>query len=448
MANPYLHGNFAPVLEERTEEHRLPTTGAIPPDLEGALLRNGPNPVVVPEDEDEYHWFRGDGMIHTITLRDGQAAGYRNRFVRTRALAAKLGTEPPRGPVEPIDGPANTHVIRFAATILALAESGFPHALSSDLERARVEDFDGQLASPMTAHPKVDPATGALHFFGVDVFGPPFLRYHVADPAGRLERTQEIDIPRATMMHDFAVTETRVVFLDLPILFDLDLAASGRSLPFRWMPDAGARVGLMDRTAREPRMRWIAMDPSYVFHILNAYDDGDTVVLDVLRYDRAFDTPPGGPISSCLPTLTRWTVDPAANRVKEEPLDDAPAEFPRIDESVSGRMHRYGYGTLLGEDAAEPSFLGLIKYDFGRDETTRFDPGPYRSAGEPVFVRGAEGRHEDEGWVLTVVYDAARDGSDLVILDATSFGGPPVATVELPARVPYGFHGSWLPAGS
>jgi carotenoid cleavage dioxygenase len=448
MANPYLHGNFAPVLEERTVDHPLPTSGAIPPDLQGALLRNGPNPVVVPEDEDDYHWFRGDGMIHAISFSDGRATGYRNRWVRTRALSGKVGTPLPRGPAEPIEGAANTHVVRFAGTILALAESGFPYAVSPDLERARVEDFDGQLSSPMTAHPKVDPGTGELHFFGVDVFGPPFLRYHVADPAGQLARTEEIEIPRATMMHDFAVTESRVVFLDLPIVFDLDLAAAGRPLPYRWMPEAAARVGVLDREIREPSVRWIAMDPSYVFHVLNAYDDGDRIVLDVLRYDRAFDTPPGGPISSCLPVLTRWTVDPAGNRVREELLDDAPAEFPRIDDAVSGRAHRYGYCTLLGERAFDPSFGGLIKYDFVRDETTRFDPGPNRAAGEPVFVRAVDGRNEDEGWVLTVVYDAARDASDLVVLDATSFAGPPVATVELPARVPFGFHGSWLPAGA
>ncbi len=448
MPNPYLHGNFAPVLEERTVDRPLPTSGAIPPDLEGTLLRNGPNPVVLPERDDEYHWLRGDGMIHAITFADGTAAGYRNRWVRTRALAAKVATQPPKGPAEPIDGPANAHVVRFAGRTLALAESGFPHALSPDLERARVEDFDGQLASPMTAHPKLDPETGELHFFGVDVFGPPFLRYHVADPEGRLTRTEEIELPRATMMHDFAVTATRVVFLDLPVVFDLDLAAKGRPLPYRWMPEAGARIGVMDRAARDPRVRWVGMDPSYVFHVLNAYDDGDSVVLDVLRYERAFDTPPGGPISSRLPSLTRWRVDLGADRVSEELLDDAPAEFPRIDDAVSGRRHRYGYCTLLGERAVEPSFGGLVKYDFGRDETTRFEPDPGRAAGEPVFVRSAEARNEDEGWVLSVVYDAARDASDLIVLDATSFAGPPVATVELPARVPFGNHGSWLPADS
>jgi carotenoid cleavage dioxygenase-like enzyme len=445
MLNPYLRGNFAPVLEERSDEFELPVTGVVPPDLDGRLLRNGPNPAVIPADEADYHWFSGDGMIHAISLAGGKATGYRNRWVRTRALAAKLETTPPKGPTEPIDGPANTHVIRHGGTTLALVESGFPHALSPDLDRARVYDFDGALASPMTAHPKVDPATGELIFFGSDVFGPPFLRYHLADATGVLVRTEEIDMPRATMIHDFGVTSTRVVFLDLPVVFDLELAGIGRSLPYRWMPDVGARVGVMPRTGGNADIRWIGIDPVYVFHVLNCFDDGDRVVMDVIRYDRAFDTAPGEAIASGLPVLARWTIDLASNRVSEQRLDDTAVEFPRIDDEVAGQPHRYGYCTRLGESADQPTQLGLVKYDLVRDESTRFEPGEHLSPGEPVFVRAADGRGEDEGWVLTVVYDATRDASDLVILDATSFAGPPVATVHLPARVPFGFHGSWVP---
>jgi carotenoid cleavage dioxygenase-like enzyme len=445
VTNPYLDGNFAPVTEERTEDHDLPVIGVIPPDLEGWLLRNGPNPAVVPTDDSEYHWFSGDGMIHGISLAGGKAVGYRNRWVRTRRLAAELGTKPPAGPSEPIDGPANTHVIRHAGRTLALVESGFPHALSPDLQRARVHDFDGALSSPMTAHPKADPATGELLFFGYDVFGPPFLRYHSVDANGELTRTEAVELPQATMMHDFGVTATRVVFLDLPVVFDLDLAAAGRQLPFRWIPEAGARVGVMPRDGAATDIRWISIDPVYVFHVLNAYDDGDRVVMDVVRYDSAFDTAPGEVIASTQPVLARWTVDPAANRVSEERLDDTFVEFPRIDPAVAGLPHRYGYCTSLDAlDTRTP--MGLVKYDLDRDEAVRFDPGEHRSAGEAVFVRAADGHGEDEGWVLTVVYDATRDASDLVILDGTSFAGPPVATVQLPARVPFGFHGSWIPS--
>ncbi len=445
MLNPYLQGNFAPVLEERSDDHELPVTGVIPPDLNGRLLRNGPNPSVVPVDQADYHWFSGDGMIHSISLADGKATGYRNRWVRTRALAAKLETAPPKGPSEPIDGPANTHVIRHAGTVMALVETGFPHALSPDLTRARVHDFDGGLASPMTAHPKVDPTSGELIFFGSDVFGPPFLRYHVVDATGVLVRTEEIDIPRATMIHDFGITSTRAVFLDLPVVFDLALAAGGRPLPYRWMPEAGARVGVMPRSGGNADIRWIAIDPVYVFHVLNCYDDGDSVLMDVIRYDRAFDTAPGQAVTSGLPVLARWTINPTTGRVSEQRLDDTPVEFPRIDAAVAGLPHRYGYCTRLGDRADDPTLRGLVKYDLQRDESTRYEPGEYRAPGEPVFVRAADGRGEDEGWVLTVVFDATRDASDLVILDATSFAGPPVATVHLPARVPFGFHGSWLP---
>lgn len=448
MVNPYLHGNFGPVLDERSDDHELEVTGVVPPDLNGRLLRNGPNPAVVADDEADYHWFSGDGMIHAISLAGGKATGYRNRWVRTRSLSSKLGTSLPNGPSEPLDGPANTHVIRHGGTTLALVESGFPHALSDDLGRARVHDFDGGLASPMTAHPKLDPDTGELVFFGSDVFGPPFLRYHVVDAAGALVQTEEIEVPRATMMHDFGVTSSRVVFLDLPVVFDLELAAVGRPLPYRWMPEAGARLGVMPRPGGGDDVRWISIDPVYVFHVLNAYDAGDAVVMDVLRYDRAFDTAPGEAIASGLPMLARWTVDPSANRVTEQRLDDVPVEFPRIDDAVAGRPHRYGYCTRLGERPEDPSFEGLVKYDLVRDESTRFDPGEYHSPGEAVFVKAADGRGEDEGWVLSVVFDATRGASDLVILDATSFAGPPVATVHLPARVPFGFHGSWVPTDS
>ena len=448
MVNPYLEGNFAPVFEERSDDHVLEVTGVVPPDLEGRLLRNGPNPVAPPADPADYHWFAGDGMVHAISLAGGRSTGYRNRWVRTRSLAAKVATDPPVGPSEPIDGPANTHVIRHAGTTLALVESGFPHALSPDLGRARIHDFDATLSTPMTAHPKVDPVTGELVFFGVDLFGPPFLRYHVVDSTGQLTTTEALDIPRATMIHDFGLTATRAVFFDQPVVFDLSMAAEGRSLPFRWMPEAGARVGVMPRNGRGDDVRWITMDPSYVFHVLNAFDDDDRIVLDVVRYDAVFETGPGEAVTHSLPSLHRWTVDPVANHVHEEALDDMPVEFPRIDPSVAGSPHRYGYCVRTGSDPVQPTYEGLVKYDLARDESVRFDPGEGRSPGEPVFVRAADGNAEDEGWVLSVVHDAARGASDLVILDATSFGGPPVATVHLPVRVPFGFHGSWVPSDS
>lgn len=430
--NPYLEGNFAPVHEERTVERPLPVEGAIPPVLEGLLVRNGPNPAIV---SDPYHWFGGDGMVHAVELRDGQALSYRNRWVRTRKLAAEMGTTPPRGPIEPIDGPANTHVIWHGGRLLALVESGFPHRLSTELATLEVEDFDGALTSPMTAHPHVDPDTGGMAFFGYDVFGPPFLRYHELDATGSLVYSTDIETPRATMQHDFGVTATRVAFLDLPVVFDPERAV----IPFRWDAEAGARIGILDRGDEGTGVRWVGTDPCYAFHVMNAFDDGPAVVLDVCRYERTFDPD----IDATLPTLERWRVDPLEGTVETTQLDDRSVELPRIDDTLAGRPYRYGYCTELRHPG---SFDALVRYDLVRDEAVQWDPGPGQSPGEPIFVRDPDGRADDEGWVLSVVYDAGRDASDLVVLDASSFGKDPEAVIHLPSRVPFGFHGSWVPA--
>ncbi len=443
--NPYLVGNFAPVTDELTGAGPLPVDGAIPPALEGLLVRNGPNPALVP-DPGDYHWFSGDGMVHAIELRDGQAVSYTNRWVRTRKLAAEFGTRPPRGPDEAIDGPANTHVLWHAGRLLALCETGLPHTLTVDLETVRVEDFDGMLTSPMTAHPHADPETGALACFGYDVFGPPFLRYFELDAAGVVVHSTEIDLPRATMQHDFGVTASKVAFLDLPVAFSLDLATQGASVPFAWDPEGTARVGVLERGAPGTAVRWVNIDPCYVFHVMNAFDDGSVVVLDVLRYDQMFDLGRGGLLGSALPTLERWRVDPVAKIMTSTPLDDLTVEFPRIDDALAGRPYRYGYCTALRRVEGADTFTGLVRYDLVRDEARHWDPGDAQAPSEPIFVRDPDGRADDEGWVLSVVYDPGRDASDVVVLDASSFGKDPEAVIHLPARVPFGFHGSWVPA--
>jgi carotenoid cleavage dioxygenase len=319
--------------------------------------------------------------------------------------------------------------------------------MTTDLRTERVEDFGGMLTSPMTAHPKRDPDTGGLAFFGYDCFGPPYLRYHELDAAGELVHSTEVPVPQATMQHDFGVTATRVAFLDLPVVFDMDLAAQGRSLPFRWHPEAGARVGVLERGGRGEDTRWIDLDPCYVFHVMNAFDDGAAVVLDVCRYERTFDTGPGELLGTALPTLQRWRVDPDLAKVEITELDDRRVEFPRVDDTLAGRPYRYGYCVTVAQEATT-EFTGLVRYDLARDGAVEHRFGAGQAPGEPIFVRAPDGHADDEGWVVTVVYDAARDASDVVILDASSFAATPEAVVHLPSRVPFGFHGSWVPASA
>ncbi len=446
-ANRYLEGNFAPVPDEITAED-LPVTGTLPDGLDGLLVRNGPNPIQ-PPDPATYHWFTGDGMLHGVQISGGRATSYRNRWVRTDAACRALGEEPiPGQPEDALLGEfnmANTHVVPHAGRLLALVEVALPTEVDSRLATVGRFDFGGRLRTPMTAHPKTDPASGELHFFGYDVMGPPFLRYHVADAAGNLLRSEDITLPKPTMVHDFAITQSRVVFMDLPVVFDLELAGS-RGMPFRWDPANGARVGVMGRQGHDADVVWCDIEPCYVFHVLNAYDEeGGEVVLDVCRYEHMFAADRHG-VGGSSPYLERWHIDPVARKVRQERVSEIPSEFPRIDDRLAGLPHRYGYMTQL--PLVDDGRSGLQKVDM-RTGAVQVHALPEAShASEPVFVPGSAGSAEDEGYVLSVVYDAGRDASDLIVLDAQDFTGAPLATVALPRRVPFGFHGSWVPAGT
>jgi len=430
----YMTGNFAPVTQELTA-FDLPVEGAIPPHLRGLYLRNGPNP----KGADEGHWFLGDGMLHGVRLENGKAQWYRNRWVRTRAFLEDAQFVDGNGNVDRTVAKANTHVVSHAGRTFALVESSYPTEVTGELDTVGICDFDGRLRTAMTAHPKRCPRTGELHFFGY-AFMPPFLTYHVLDAAGTLIHTENIDVPGPTMIHDFAITDRHVVFLDLPVVFNFETAMQG-GFPYEWSDDYGARLGIMPRCGRNADARWFDIQPCYVFHPFNAFERDGQIVIDVARYAELWR---GGPHTFSTASAHRWTIDPAHNRVTEQPLDERAIEFPRVDDRRAGAAHRFGYAvanhTGLSEDAQE-----LVKYDFERGtcETHGFPSGC--APGEGVFVAAGDRAGEDEGYVLSYVYDANRNGSDLVILDANEFTRRPVATIRLPQRVPFGFHGNWVP---
>ncbi|MEU9118695.1 carotenoid oxygenase family protein [Streptomyces sp. NPDC048506] len=429
---PHMAGNFAPVKDELTA-YDLPVTGTIPPELTGWFLRNGPNP----RDAATPHWFFGDGMVHGLRLEGGKAVSYRNRWVRTATFTDGVPVRDAQGRVNLAAGVANTHIVRHAGRTLALVESSFPYEIDCrpghELETIGAHDFGGRLTTAMTAHPKTCPTTGELHFFGYGGDTPPYLTYHRADAAGELVISRPIDVPAHTMMHDFHLTAGHVVFMDLPLVFD----RSHPGMPYRWDREYGARLGVLRRDDPYGEVRWLPIDPCYVFHALNAYDDGDQrIVLHVSRYADFGGTTP--------PCLWRWTIDLASGTVVEEQLDDQLCEFPRVDDRLTGLPARYGHG-MAGELPGTGHIPGaLLRYDLQTGAVVRHDFGPGRTPGEAVFAP-ADDRPGGPGWLITYVYNATTDTSDLVVLDAEDISADPVATVRLPQRVPYGFHGNWLP---
>jgi carotenoid cleavage dioxygenase-like enzyme len=424
----YLEGLLAPVSDEISATN-LRVRGRIPAELTGRYFRNGPNPL---PGQDPGHWFVGDGMIHGIRVRDGGAEWYRNRWTRTAKLAGAQWISD-----EGIDRTAvtaNTSVIRHSGKILALVENGFPYEITPELDTVGPWTFDGKLTTAMTAHPKEDPVTGDLHFFGYSAIEP-YLTYHRVTKDGELAETKPIEVPGPTMVHDFAVTENHVVWLDLPAVFDVQLV--GKGLPYRWDDAYGARIGVMRHGQDD--VQWFDIDPCYVFHVGNAHEDQGRVVLDAVRYTRERFTGMWDEISdSAHPTgelggttLYRWTLDPGTGQAREDQRDDRDVEFPSYNEEKLGRPSQYLY--TVSDNA-------IVKYNTVTGQSHARELG--KAPGETEFVARQDAEDEDDGWLMSIVTEHDGSASELVIFDAD--GLDTVAAVELPRRVPSGFHGNWL----
>ncbi|MBV1879092.1 MAG: carotenoid oxygenase family protein [Pseudomonadales bacterium] len=442
--NPVLQGNFAPVNKELTLEN-FAVVGHVPEALNGTLLRDGPNPV---DPQANHHWFNGDGMLHAIKFENGRVSGYRNRWLRTEALAKKTGLQAAsvKGTKQLVQGTGNVNVIAHGDKILALPELGLPYEVDLALATKGLFDYSGRLKGSMTAHPKIDPETGEMLFFGYEMV-PPFVNFHCVNSRGELTRSVPIELPKSIMMHDFGVTATRVIFMDLPVVFDFQLVEQGVGMPFAWDDKHQARLGIMDRDSTSGDVTWIDIEPCYVFHPMNSYDDDDNIIMDVVRYEKTFTRPEDKYERSAQ--LIRWTINVAAGTVDSTLLCDVDQEFPRINPAYECYPYRYGYVVEVG---GAHGFKGLLKVDHAAGSTEVHAVGIDKAASEPIFVAAgvaaspASAQGEDAGFILTVVYDAVTHLSELHIIDAQNFTAEAVAIIKLGARIPFGFHGNFVPA--
>lgn len=440
--NRYLAGNYAPVAEEITTTS-LRVTGAIPRELNGRYLRNGPNPIAA--DAASHHWFSGHGMVHGVALSHGRAQWYRNRWVRSADIVEALG-EDLAG--RTLAGANNTHVIGLAGRTWALVEAGSPPVeLTEELATLGVNAFFGTLKDQgFSAHPKLDPDTGDLHAmcYSWPAWGDHLKYVHVGRD-GRVRRTVDIPVPGMPMVHDMSLTRRYVVIYDLPVTVSMERAMAGAQFPLAWNDAYQPRVGLLPRDGEARDIVWVDVGACYVFHPMNAYeDDAGRVVIDLCRYARMFERDQNGPFGDSLATLDRWTIDPQTRRVSEERIDDRAQEFPRCHPALSSKPYRYGYSVAV----TDRGFPAIFKHDLKAGSATTFDLGAGRHAGEPYFVPRDGASSEDDGYLMTFVFDQATSRSEFVVFDARDAAVPPIARVHLPVRVPYGFHGSWIPDGA
>ncbi|KAG9456187.1 hypothetical protein H6P81_000695 [Aristolochia fimbriata] len=480
-----LSDNFAPV-DELPPTECMEVEGELPPCLDGAYIRNGPNPRYLPRGP--YHLFDGDGMLHALRISGGRAT-LCSRYVRTFkymaeekagcavypnvfsafhgyagiARGAVTAARALSGQFNPLQGVglANTSLVFFANRLFALGESDLPYEvrLGSDGEICTVGrcDFEGKLFMGMTAHPKVDPDTGEVFAFRYGPV-PPYLTYFRFDPAG----VKQPDVPvfslgRPSMIHDFAVTKRHAVFVDMQIVMNPLEMIVGNGSPVGADPRKVSRIGILPRYAEdESEMRWFEVPGFNMMHAVNAWDEedegggGEAVVLVAPNLISVEHTLERLHLLHC--SVEKIRIDLKTGLVKRTPVAADNLEFGVINPSYAGKRNRYAY---MAAGDPLPKASGLVKLDLetGRGDcvVARREYGEGCYGGEPFFVARdpdeAEAA-EDDGYVVSYVHDGGKAGggeSRFVVMDARSPTLEVVASVKLPARVPFGFHGLFVP---
>ena len=461
--DPFLTGYYAPVSTE-SDQPQLRISGELPKELVGTLYRNGPNPQFSPRGP--YHWFAGDGMIHAFHIANGRAS-YMNRWVRTpkwqvehdagEALIGSFGnpryTDPRffslRSTV------ANTNIVWHADRLVALEEGHAPFlldpaSLKSPPAGGGYETYGGKAKGPFTAHPKIDPTTGEMVFFGYSAKGPftPFVSIGTADRNGGITRAEMLETPFPSMVHDFAVTRNWIIVPNFPLTGSMERAMGGKP-PYAWEPDKGTHIAFIPRNGTVADAKWVTASACYVFHPMNHYEAADgRIVVDVMKYDVAplFPLPDGSPSTKAEPPsrLFRWTFDLSGktSSFHEAQLDDRVGEFPRFDERFCMADYRHGWIVSARERGEGDQ---LTHFDLKSGKSVDWRPGRGDRLSEPVFVPRTAQAAEGDGWVLSVVFRAAENRSDLGVFAATDIAKGPLALAHLDSRVPAGFHGNWRP---
>jgi carotenoid cleavage dioxygenase len=438
---PYwVQGNFAPVSTEETFTE-LKVVGELPAELNGLFVRNGSNSAA----GEPMHWFLGDGMVHGVRLEDGQARWYRNRYVQTPLQQSGKGLMEFGGVPGKENNQSNVSVISHGNKLLSLGEVGWPFELSTtDLSTVGAYGYDGRLGDTMTAHPKIDPDTGRLHFFGYE-FLRPALTYYAADPSGQLDVVSPVPVDEVTMIHDFAITDRDVVFWIGPVMFGADATNPNPAVPFHWDPNGPCRVGIMPLNGSGDQIRWVDIPPCFVFHGFNAHREGDDVVVRVHQAAEAF-----GPGGDLVPSrLTEWRINTAGSSLTfaSQQLHDRPMDLPALDRRLAGRAANHGWFATTTPPEAEYGFelAGIFHLDLDSGREDVWEPGDDLRGGEAYYVPASEDADEGEGWVMSYVWNRRSDLSSLAVFDAMAVAAGPVAEVQLPVRVPFGFHGTWVP---
>ncbi len=462
---PALSGNNAPVADEIFAGD-LAVIGELPADLNGIYVRNGPNAYFPPDWR--YHAYDGDGMLHALYFDRGRVS-YRNRWIRTTGLHEEQAAgrtlwrgikESPRAdtPDEPLKNTSNTDVKYHAGRLITMwYRSGMPYAVDPfTLETLGTADYGGALER-ISAHSRPDEHTGELLFFDYDVKRP-FMQYGVIGADRKLKHKIDIPLPGPRLPHDMAVTEHYSILHDFPMRLDEEALKAGR-YKLNFHAELPTRFAVVPRYGDASQIRWFEARPTYLLHVVNAWEEGDEIVMvgtpyrmhedergkiDARRLERTINQRQRDFL------LYEWRFNLRTGSTRERTIDDVlNSEFPVINSAYQGRKNEHSYNIVFPYGGKEePRFPGLVKYNLRTGGYVAYSEGPQSFYNEPGFAPRDHSSAEDDGYLVTIAWDAQAQRSEVQVFDASGreFGRGPIARVPLPRRVPHGFHASFVSA--
>jgi len=427
-------------------------------------VRNGPNAFYTPDWR--YHAYDGDGMLHAVRFRQGQVS-YRNRWVQTSGLQEERAAgqalwkglkEPMRKdrPDQPLKNTSNTDVKYHAGRLISMwYRSGMPYALDPDtLETLGTADFDGAI-SRISAHSRPDEHTGELLFFDYALKAP-YMQYGVVGPDRKLKHKIDVPLDGPSLPHDMAITEHYSILHDFPLRPDPEALAIGR-YKVRFHADQPSRFAIVPRYGQASEIRWFTAKPCYMLHVVNAWEEGDEVVMLGTPY-RMHEGPDGRPDARRLEQtihlrqrdflLYEWRFNLKTGRTTERAIDDVlNTEFPVINSLYQGRKNKWSYNVLFPQGGREePRFPGLVKYNLETGGYVAYSAGPQFFYNEPGFAPRDNSQAEDDGYLVGLVWNPVDQRSEVQVFDCRGarIAEGPVARILLPRRVPHGFHATFV----
>ncbi len=464
--NPYLTGPHEPVRNEISEA-KLECIGEIPTDFSGIYLRNGPNQRFQPYGN--YHWFDGDGMVHSAQFKDGKVS-YKNKWVTTRAFKKESNKkksiwpglmDTPNRTLETAWGSdqwlkdnSNTDItIHAGKAISTFYQCGEAYCLDpSNLNTLGTINLRSRGARQMSAHCLTDEATGDLLFFDYSV-KPPYMTYGVLNKKSELVNFTEIDLPGARLPHSMAFTTNYSILMDLPMFWDPKLLKKDVH-KVTFYPEIQSRFGVLKRMESGDTIRWFEADPCYIYHVINSWEEGVEVVLDVCRMSTPVPSQKvrqklSGPYGTMLAWLKldacyhRYRFNLETGSTKEERIEDLLTEFPTINSRYGGIASRYSYHVSLA-DTDVILFDGLVKIDSktNTSQKYKFPEGSFGS--EMQFAPRYNAHSEDDGYLITFVTNTKSNKGEIQIYPAEDLSKGPLCQLIVPQQIPPGFHSGFV----